>query len=437
MFVIMLDGIDEAPSDCLQTLLKSIKRFRDEYRQSPLVCSVRPGTQLPNVPNMTHLMVADMVCDQIVEVLERSPFSEDRKRALIYQTRGGLYEQHKSFLSNPLLATIMLITFDDASRVPSKISIFYAEAYKALFSRHDWSKGIFTRERRTNLDIDQFAKAFRIFCFNSYIRRVFTFSDEDLRIAIGDSLSHARLDATADDYITDCILSVCLLQEDPPTTTFVHRSFQEYFAADFVGRYAGPNAAALVRLLVERVNTDNSYKMLCQMNQMLVIRSWAIGAAKSSIDEFCLLLDSAGADKYKTIFDYVGIGSLGFDIETGELVAFGFSVANAKYARFECIFMAADPDEHDKLFDWLKGSVLGERGLGGAPEPLRRLLRTNVQDSTWAMVDVNKLQGAWVEQSGLPQIVDSLRLALTQAHDMMIGLVQEEDSLTEVTELIS
>jgi hypothetical protein len=385
---------------------------------------------------MTHFGVKDMACSQIVEVLLKSPFSEQRKNALIEKIKDGLYEQHRSFLSNPLLATIMLVTFDDASRVPNKIAIFYAEAYKALFSRHDWSKGIFVRERRTNLDIDEFAKIFRLFCFNSFIKREFSFTDEELRTSIGSSIERARLSVETSDYIGDCIVSVCLLQEDPPAVTFVHRSFQEYFAADFVARYAGPNVSDLVRLFVDRFTTDNAYQMLCQMNQMLVIRAWAIETASEMLNQVDRLLEG-GDDKYSKVFDYFGINFLGFEITSGATTAIGFTKDDTNYAKLNSVFMAADPEGVSEDYNWFSGSAFGEGGIGSAPEPMKRLTRLRVQDSQWSMVGIEKLQGPWVEQTGIPAIVSQLRERICAAKSYMERLVSEEDALTKVTGLIA
>ena len=98
--------------------------------------------------------------------------------------------------------------------------------------------------------------------------------------------------------------------------------------------------------------------------------------------------------------------------------------------------MAADPEQISSDYNWFSGSAYGEGGIGAAPEPIRRLLRLKVQDSTWSMVGIEKLQGPWVEQTGIPAIARNLREKIHAAKCYMERLVSEEDALTKVTGLI-
>ena len=54
------------------------------------------------------------------------------------------FEEHKSFLRIPLLAVIMAIAFKDTAEISQTLSEFYEDAYSALLTRHDATKG---RER--------------------------------------------------------------------------------------------------------------------------------------------------------------------------------------------------------------------------------------------------------------------------------------------------
>lgn len=84
-----------------------------------------------------------------------------------------LYDNHTSFASNPLLLSIMLLTFDNYAEIPEKLHLFYANAFETLYSKHDATKAGYRRELRCSLSFDYFKKAFACFCFLTYYQGKF------------------------------------------------------------------------------------------------------------------------------------------------------------------------------------------------------------------------------------------------------------------------
>jgi hypothetical protein len=56
----------------------------------------------------------------------------------------------------------MLLSYGQSASIPNKISVFYNQAYEALFERHDVLKDGFRRKRLTPLDIQDFARVFAV-----------------------------------------------------------------------------------------------------------------------------------------------------------------------------------------------------------------------------------------------------------------------------------
>jgi hypothetical protein len=79
--------------------------------------------------------------------------------------------------------------------------------------------------------------------------------------------------ATAD-FLNDLIESVCLLQMEGLQYQFTHRSFQEYFAACFIGR-SPPNLGAMLDQFCRR-RQDEVIPMAFAMNKRLIEREWII-----------------------------------------------------------------------------------------------------------------------------------------------------------------
>ena len=78
-----------------------------------------------------------------VELVRKLPFDDPVKERFVADLHGGLFKSHESFLSNPLLLSIMLLTYSDIAHIPTKLSIFYTQAYESLFQKHDALKGGF------------------------------------------------------------------------------------------------------------------------------------------------------------------------------------------------------------------------------------------------------------------------------------------------------
>lgn len=93
----------------------------------------------------------------------------------------GMFEKYRSFASNPLLLSIMLMTFDERAEIPDKLNDFYEQAFSALFNVHDGSKDCFKRDIKSGLGADDFKTVFAYFCFKSYFKGDYQFTDSTLR----------------------------------------------------------------------------------------------------------------------------------------------------------------------------------------------------------------------------------------------------------------
>jgi hypothetical protein len=319
MFVVLLDGVDEVPPERIEGFLRALSRFIGVYNKCAVVASARPGTQLTNIYDLYVYKVEPLTFEKVVEILEKAPYDQKRKSLLISALKGGLYKTHQSFLSNPLLVTITLITFDDASRIPDNLTGFYAAAFDALFTKHDWSKGIFTRKRYSNLEKSDFERVFQYLCYQSYFKSTYSFTHDEITNLIQTSAEMAAVSVDADAYLKDCVVSVCLLVVEEPRFTFVHRSFQEFFTAKFASGYIGEQAAALLDWLASRSGTDNTFVMTAQLNRELVIRYWGLPKAREVRDKFVQWLENRLPFE---ILDYGGLDEVICDLRSGDVIAF-------------------------------------------------------------------------------------------------------------------
>ena len=113
----------------------------------------------------------------LIDKLDFRPDEPTIKKRFREELEFSLYYTHMEFTQNPLLLTIMLMTYEQFAEIPSKMHIFYREAYVALSQKHDASKGAYKRVLKTGLTADRFAEYFAEFCARSYRDERFEFTE--------------------------------------------------------------------------------------------------------------------------------------------------------------------------------------------------------------------------------------------------------------------
>ena len=150
----------------------------------------------------------------------------------IKELNDNLYNTHKSFASNPLLLTLMLINFTHYRKIPEKIHIFYQEAFDILYRLHDSRKpGMYSREFNTLNDLpkDVFMNTILEISIISYLKSQTSFKEDELIHMINEK----QFEFDSKDYIDD-LISICIFYREGDRISFVHKTFQEYFSAKYL-----------------------------------------------------------------------------------------------------------------------------------------------------------------------------------------------------------
>jgi hypothetical protein len=273
--LLILDGFDEIDFTHRDTISQQILDISIKYPDTIIVISSRPDEKFASWENFYTFKVCPLMKTQVLELIDKINYDEDLKRRFKTEVDRNLYQSHTSFLSSPLLSSIMLLTYEQFAEIPNKMHIFYEQAFSALFRRHDAQKSQFIRKTYANLPIDDFRSFLSAFCASSYLDQRFSFTDEELRQLLRRALKYVGITPRVDDVRRDLYECVCMLQRDGIYTVFVHRSFQEYFCAVFLAAYYGPQLRPMLEKIARRAE-DQVMSMLFEMARDKVDREWAI-----------------------------------------------------------------------------------------------------------------------------------------------------------------
>lgn len=309
-FVFFLDGYDEITSSKREKITKEIDDLVKLYNKNNYLLTSRPYTEVDLLPLFHNYEVCVLSDDDINQFIKKQiPADEDELcEKMIEAVNSQENYSYKSFLSNPLLLSMFILTFQSYSNIPQKRSEFYSQVFDALYSVHDsMSKLAFVREKQSGLSKEQFVEVLKLFSFLSYFDEKFIFStdyiNEKLAI-IKDKKKSIVFDNVK--LINDMQVAVGILSKEGIDFAFPHRSLQEYFAAIYISSLNEGNKAVVYKKVMDsltnihgvRSSKDNFHLLLSEIDEFGVIKHALI----PYLEKFINSIDSHEID-YKVVID--------------------------------------------------------------------------------------------------------------------------------------
>jgi len=269
--IFFLDGFDEVAPDLIDYVEKGINELNDIYNKNIFLVTSRPLENLKSWYNFSIANIMHLSLEKALALLDKINYDHNIKEKFISDLKYSLFEKHKSFLENPLLLSIMLLTYGHYADIPNKITIFYQYAFETLFYKHDATKFGFRRTRYSNLDIIDFQNVVSAFSFISYINNDISISEEKIR----EYLSNAKKIVSTQDFnegllFNDLLYSICLIVPDGLTFKFTHRSFQEYFTAKYISKCKKTDRMKILETFYPRSLTDNVFNLLFEIDKTIL-----------------------------------------------------------------------------------------------------------------------------------------------------------------------
>jgi hypothetical protein len=269
-FILLLDGFDELSHEYRDQFCEEIVHdLYYKYYNLIIVISSRPNDKFSAWDEFHVGKIAPLNRDQITDLVSRQEFEEAIKKNFLNGLDKGLDNTHRQLVSNPLLCTLMLMTYDQFAELPAKMHIYYERAFDVLFMKHDAVKSGYWRKFYTGLKIDEVKRVMSTFCLLSFLDDSAAMSEKTALGYADRALKLEEFKEDPRDFLADLVESVCVLLRDGLDYSFIHRSFQEYFVALFLAERQSPGVKVLIDRIVNQYGNYNVVGLLFELNRDL------------------------------------------------------------------------------------------------------------------------------------------------------------------------
>jgi hypothetical protein len=307
-FSFIFDGFDEVSRERRHDVESDLLQLARRYPKCRFVVSGRENTSFGSWETFHQYKICDLEFEEIEEIVEKSAFEAELKEQIIDDLKtNNFFDRHSTLLSTPLLVTMLLLTYQRTHRLPKLLTNFYPQVFETLVFLHDSHKESFARE--FSLGTDQFRRFFGIFCLISYLKEMYEFSETEFNEYIELAAAYgSKTDVLANiseisiaALKTDLWEASNLLISDDGTYCFLHRSMQEFFAAEALITIVATKTTEILKLFSKRT-TDNTFQFAYELSEDRVVDDYFLPERARVLRD----LDLESTDP-KEIFEMLGL----------------------------------------------------------------------------------------------------------------------------------
>ncbi|HEE9790079.1 TPA: NACHT domain-containing protein [Enterobacter soli] len=250
--ILLLDGFDEILPQNRKKILDEILFINHRY-QTQIVTTSRPDTEIclsSGVDNFRVLEINEIDVFNIINKLVEKETAPKLIEALKSNKR--LLET----ITTPILAILLCVCEKHLDTMPKNAKEYYSRVFNILYEGHDKTKFFYKRHNESNLSINDARDVFLASCFYT-VKDLNFLSKERLTQAITRGLKPKGLDGKKDienNVLEDFINVTGLIRRDGAESyTFVHRTIQEYHAAEYIKSCSSKTKSKILNKLLTEI----------------------------------------------------------------------------------------------------------------------------------------------------------------------------------------
>ena len=245
--ILLLDAFDEVSNASRKQLILDIERLIESFPKVKVVLSSRPNEFTNYFTNAAVYWICKLESHEVEKVINLYATSNE-STLLLERLKEVDAKPVSEVLTTPLNVLLLVIHFRYRRSVPESVIDFYRDLFDVMVRRHNLSERGAKRTLMSALDSHELRVVFQAFCFTVAVKApgssVLRGTAENW---IGASLQLRELFASASDVLSDFHNVAALLVEEGGRYDFVHRTVQEFFAAEHVAAASDKQAKVFYR----------------------------------------------------------------------------------------------------------------------------------------------------------------------------------------------
>ncbi|MBD2603113.1 NACHT domain-containing protein [Scytonema hofmannii FACHB-248] len=292
--LILLDGLDEVPTDNMDLAIKQIQSFVDEWKKNRFIISCRIAAYRQNFPKCSEVTIAEFNDGQIQQFIKNWFSSEVDKKVETAEKFWGLLKQQeytatKELAQTPLLLTFLCLVYDESQDLPKNRSTLYSDALDILLRRWRAEKRIQEDRIDQELGIDLEKIMLSEIAYLGFEAEKLFFSHQEVVREIKEFLAsndnapkHLEAEVVLDAI---AIQQGILVERERDIYSFSHLTLQEYLTAKYIDDHQ------LIEKLVAEHLTDERWKEVFLL---------VAGLMRGGADKLLLLMEKEAQKYIKT-----------------------------------------------------------------------------------------------------------------------------------------
>lgn len=233
--VLFLDGFDEVVAEKANLFFSELEDMSVKYKKMKVIVSSRYQSDMEK--SLFFEKVEIQHCDRKdQEIIIKKLVTEKEVSNSICNAIKSSSTQVEDLLKTPLLISMLVTKYLVNREIPESQYDFYRDIFDVLAQRHDRLKIGINRGFKSGLSVSKLQECFEVICVETKKRRITNFDFIIMCEIVDIAVKNLDLKANIDDIIHDITNNICLIVKDGTGYSFVHKSIQEFFVANFIAK---------------------------------------------------------------------------------------------------------------------------------------------------------------------------------------------------------